>query len=295
MTTILESLSNREISLLLWLAVMAIVFSFYPSIRNSVFQLLKLFLGSIIGVIFAAFAVYVAGIIYLLYKAGYWETALLKDTLFWFVSVATVLFFKINSAKNTSFFKDIFFESVKWTILFEFIINFYDFKLWVEIVLTPILLVILLTQAYSEQQAEKNPEYKQTSNVLRNVSLLIFLGIIAYSFYKTVTEYSLLLTWDSLHSFLLPPIFTILIIPFLYMLAVYSSYEHLFVRIRFLFNDSVLKKRLKKEIIRNAGLNLDKISRIDKRFNKFEAYHSTDIAAYIMQLAQKQDLPNTPS
>ena len=64
---------------------------------------------------------------------------MLKDSIMWFFIFALVSIFTTitSSEKNSFFFKEIVLNSLKLIIVFEFIINFYTFPLWVELLFLP--------------------------------------------------------------------------------------------------------------------------------------------------------------
>jgi hypothetical protein len=54
-------------------------------------------------------------------------------------------------------------------------------------------------------------------------------------------------------------------LPYLYLLAVRSAYEQLYMRIRFLTKDKSVIDALKKRSFRKAGFNLEKIKKLEKQ------------------------------
>lgn len=171
---------------------------------------------------------------------------------------------------------------MKWVIAIEFIVNFYTFSLVKELLLVPIVIFLALLQGVS--QSDKR--FIQVSKFLENIFAFIGLGLIAFVVYMTFKNYQEIFIIDNLFSFLLPPLLTILLIPFLYLLAIYINYEDLFVRVNFMTNDRKKNKLLKKEILLNAKLNLSRLTTISKKLNKFDWNHSDNIRSYIQTLTQ---------
>ncbi len=200
--------------------------------------------------------------------------------MFWFFTVALVMFFKINKAKDTSHFREILKETFKWTIVIEFILNVFTFSIWAELILLPVLTVLGLSQAY----AQTDKKYDQVKNVLFNVLAVIGWTLVAIALYRTVQMYADFFSTKSLYVFLLPLILTLSLLPFLYFLSVYINYELLFIRVNFVTDDLERKKKLKREIIHFANLNLNRISTITKKLNKFDVYHSKDLKSYVRSL-----------
>lgn len=282
---ITDIFSTRELSLLIWLLVGLTVMMFGKDIRNSLGGIIKLLFGKQIGTTLLMLTVYVSATLLLLKNLGIWDFTLLKDTVFWYVSVALVLFFSINKAKDTHFFKDIVKESFKWTIALEFFVNFYTFSLLTELILMPVILFLSMTFAYS--QTDK--KYEQVNKLLTNIFAIIGLTFLAYVTYKTFYNYQDFFTIHTLFSFLLPPILTVLLIPFLYLLALYMNYEALFIRVDFITNDNDKKQSLKREIFLLANLNLNRLTTIGKKLNKHDFYHSDNLRTYLRTLTKENE------
>jgi hypothetical protein len=283
MKLITDIFSTRELSLLIWLLLGLTAMMFGKDMRKSLGGIFKLLFGKQIGTILLILTVYVFATLFLLNKVGTWDFTLLKDTIFWFVSVALVLFFSINKAKDTHFFKDIVKESFKWTIALEFFVNFYTFSLLTELILMPTTFFLAMTLAYS--QTDK--KHEQVSKLLTNILAIIGLTFFVYVTYKTFYNYQDFFTLHTLFSFLLPPILTVLLIPFLYLVSLYMNYEELFIRVDFMTNDSNKKKLLKREILLLANLNLNRLTSIRKKINKFDFYHSDNLKTYLRALTNE--------
>jgi len=272
--------STRELALVLWLFILICLSISNRNIRNSFLAFLShLFNFKIVSILFL-FIGYIFGMLIILSKFNLWYFALLKDTFFWFFSIAIALLFGIGKAGESGFFKRIFIESIKWTIVIEFIINFFTFNFWIEIFLVPLIFVLALTHAISET----NKKYLLVGNMIQNILGVIGLLFICYSFYKTISEYKDFFIIKNLLSFLLPPIMTLLIIPYLYFLALYMQYETFFVRTELFISDKKEKTRIKKEVIMSANFNLHHLNQICKKFNKSDLYQSADIGKYIKSL-----------
>ncbi len=281
-TDIQAVFNNREIALLFWIAliVLALILS---KLRKSLVPIFKILTGKMFLIIFSLIGAYLYGIILLLKNLEVWQISNLKDVLFWLFSVGLILVFKINEAKSNAYFKGIFLSAIKWTILLEFIVNLYSFSLFTEIIILPVLVFLAMTQAF----AEMDEKHKMVSKFLQNVIAIAGLSIFSYSLYKTIVNFDDVLTFQNLVSFLLPSTITVLFIPFVYFLALYSTYQSYFIHLDFMTvkNDKV--KETKKLILRIANINLDKLLRIKKNFEKKVFYDDTDLKVYVQEISKK--------
>jgi hypothetical protein len=278
-----EILSNREIALIFWIA--SIVFALLLSReRKSIVPIIEILTGKIFLIIFSLIGIYLLGIFALLSQFEFWQISNLKDVLFWFFSVGLILVFKINDAKSSAYFKEIFFSVIKWTIFLEFVINLYSFNLIVEIIILPVLAFSAMAQVIAKRDEKQKTVLKPLGNFLAFAGISIF----TYSLYKTILNINNLITLESLLTLLLPSTLTILFLPFVYFLALFSSYQSYFVH---LDNMTVKKdkvKRVKRLILWVANINLDKLQRIKKNFRKGVFYDDTDLTEYIHLISRKQ-------
>jgi len=274
--------NNREIALLFWIAliVLAVLLS---KLRKSLVPIFKILTGKMFLIIFSLIGAYLYGIILLLQNLEVWQSSNLKDVLFWLFSVGLILVFKINEAKSNAYFKGIFLSAIKWTILLEFIVNLYSFSLLTEIIILPVLVFLAMTQAV----AEMDEKHKMVSKYLQNVIAVAGLLIFSFSLYKTVINFDAVLTFQNLVVFLLPSTITILFIPFVYFLALYSTYESYFIHLDFMTVKKDKVKEVKKLILRIANINLDKLLRIKRNFEKRVFYDDTVLKDYVQEISKK--------
>lgn len=274
--------NNRELALLLWIAVIVLAL-LLTKVRKSLTPIIQILTKRLFLIIFSLIGAYLFGIILLFRNLEVWQNSNLKDVLFWLFSVGLILVFKINDAKSNAYFKGIFLSATKWTIVLEFVVNLYSFSLFTEIIILPVLVFLAMTQAV----AEMDEKHKVVSKFFQYVIAIAGLSIFTYSFYKTIVNFDDVLTFQNLVSSLLPSTITILFIPFLYFLALYSTYESYFIHLDFMTikNDKV--KVVKKLILRIANINLDKLLRIKKNFEKRVFYDDTDLNFYIHSISKK--------
>lgn len=287
MLDFLQVFSNRELSLIIWATIIIITFLFVKTVRTSFKSLLNAFFAKKIISSIVLLLVYSLFLIYILNWLTVWSNVFIKDFVFWFIAVAMVLFFKLNNVKDNEFFKKLFFESFKLTMIFEFIINFYNFSLLTELILLPIITMIGTLQSYAETFSYKNPDYLRTGKFLKSILVIIGIGFTFYSVYMTFVQYSQLLSLNNFKSFLLPPIFTLWIIPFLYLLILAMNYESLFLTVRYMTKDIASQRELRKQIFLNANFNFNKLMRIRANINSLEI--TSDISDFIKELSRKNN------
>ena len=87
--------NNREIALILWLAVIFLAV-LLAKLRKSLIPKVKILASKMFLIIFSLIGAYLFGIILLLKNLEVWQTSNLKDVLFWLFTVGLILVFKIQ-------------------------------------------------------------------------------------------------------------------------------------------------------------------------------------------------------
>ena len=151
----------------------------------------------------------------------------------------------------------------------------------------PILALIVATQAYSEFDKKNIQVTKLLTNIL-SIFGFVFLG---FSIYKTINVYETCFSINTLQIFALPIILTILFIPFIYFLCLYSAYESYFVRLDFMTVKKDEVKVTKKLIQRRANINLNRLNRIIENFDKRVFYDNTNLKEYIEEISEIKKQP----
>jgi len=259
MDKIFEVFSNREIALIIWIVLVLALCTFNKQVRNSLYALIKLFFTTPVLLIVNLLALdYTLFVIYLLQRTQFWDESLIKDTVFWTLGTGFVLIFNSINTRSLSHFKKVLLDVAKWSIILEFIANFYTFSFLSEIILLPVLVFTGLIQAHSELSSES----KKVKSFFKTINVFIGLSILSYITYKTFNQSEALLTIANLKSFLLPLLLTIMYLPFIYCLALYTQYESLFIRLPCLINDVKYRKSVKKQILLVANFDIDKLVKI---------------------------------
>jgi hypothetical protein len=125
----------------------------------------------------------------------------------------------------------------------------------------------------SENKNEYKPVNKLTSKLIGMVGLF-YLG---FSIYKLIFQNQNIFSNHNLNTLILPVLLSALSIPFFYFTALYSNYERLFIRVEFMNKDLKIKRKLKRQILWKAKLNLNKLIKLDNNLSGFDLYEITNI------------------
>ena len=238
----MDIFNNREWALIVWafaVVFFALVSPRMGQVRICSVNLLKALCTKVILRIFASMLVYITVIIYGLFRIGLWESHQLKNTVVWTASVAAVYLFRLESAKNEpSFFRNLIVDNLKLTAIIQFICGVYVFGFIFELIFLP-LLVILGGMLAVSQNDRKDPLVEKTLN-----SILVAFGIIliGYAIYMLLTHFEVFTTKQTMYDFFIPPLLTLLYLPYILIMMVFTTYELVCLKINLFIKDPIVRR-----------------------------------------------------
>jgi hypothetical protein len=268
-----EIFSNRELALLIWATFIIIFLLLKFSFGKSFVDVIRAFFAPKLSVAYFIMIIYTIIILYFLKIFGLWDFTLTKDVFLWFFTFAIVTFLKLNKASSNNFFIEILNETFKLTLILEFLSNFYTFSFWIEFFIFPFVLIITLLKTFSELDDKNNI----LTNFLSNIITIIGLFYFGFAIYKTFQDYQNFFSVHNLNSLILPVILSFLSIPLFYFLALYNTYEQLFLRLRIMNSDPQIQNKLKRQIIKKANFSLIKVNILRDKLINFDIHNVTDI------------------
>ena len=109
-------------------------------------------------------------------------------------------------------------------------------NLWLELAIVPVLAFLGRMLGV----AESDTKYKPVKPLLDGVFTIVGAILISWSLYQAVTHLDTFTTTNILKDFALPPLLSLAFIAFLYIMALFVTYEDLFSRLRFFIKDDKL-------------------------------------------------------
>lgn len=258
----MDIFSSRELSLLTWLLGLVIFCLVQTDIRKSLKGVVEAFCQKQILICLFLFALYVTSVCTLLSIIGLWGLGNLKTTVFWFVGAGLVALFDAQrAAEKEHFFRDALKDQLSVIILLEFIVNFYAFSYWVELLILPVTTFLYATTVYAEGKAE----YKPAHNFLSWILAIFGSYLLGHGLYMAIHNYSEIINQPQLIELVLLPLLSISILPFIYLLALFMTYEILFIRVNFWTKDEHLARLAKHRLIRVFNINLKQLIAFSKK------------------------------
>ncbi|MBZ9685902.1 hypothetical protein G9F72_006040 [Clostridium estertheticum] len=252
-------LSNRQLAILIWSIVAILILLREEKVKNSFFNVLKVFFSRKLLIIWLSAVGYNILIILLMRKLGLWNITHLKVTILWLLFVGFImLFFAIGDADDNRYFINIIIQNIKVTIVFQFIMNLHSFALLIELIIVPITVFVSMMIVIAEYRDKGG--YKKVATFSNAILIIIGLSMMWNSIAHIVSQFNEL-NFEKLFILMsMGSVLSILFIPFLICIAVLSAYEILFIRLSFKKTIAEeIRKRLYFKIILACGLNVSKI------------------------------------
>lgn len=267
--------SNREIGYLFW-TILIVLFLLSKKNGDNFGNVIKSFFSCKLFLLYNSLFLYTIMEVYVIYKIGFWNSSLIKDTSFWFITFSFLTLFKSINARNIRDFIPIINDIFKLTIFLEFITNFMSFNLIIEIIMLPLITFIGIAKFLSEKS-----ENKYSTTFLSNILSIIGLVYLSFSVFKTINEYSKFTTQDNLTTLVLPVFLSLLSLPFFYIVALYNEYEQIFMRVKFMTKDKKNQNKIKWQIFKKAKFNLNRIAFLRDKLINFDLFETNDIKIYL--------------
>ena len=253
MLNFINNLDNRETAIAVWLCIAIIWMIFKKEVRTSLLYVLKAFFLKQIIISILLMVLYIFIMVLFLSWVGIWNESQFKTTLIWSITVGLILLFRVNKiSEDKTFFANAIRENFKLTILIDFIINLHVLSFWIEFILLPIIVLIGGILAI----AETDEKYLIVKKLMNNISAFIGLSLLAYASWQVYIHFNQVTTFETLRSFILPILFSILYLPFIYLAIVYIAYENVFVRLQFVIKDRSLHKYVKYQLLYQFAFNI---------------------------------------
>src|SRR5690606_29830316 len=161
----MELFNTREIAVGMWLSTLLVLGLSKDKIRSAMFGVIGAFCQKKLLIVLTLMTGYIGLIVYGLAQLGLWDFSQTKNTLLWASTVAPVSLFRVPAmAEDEDYFKKALVDNFKVIAVFEFVVTFYTFPLWIELIVIPVSAFLVMVQAYSERKSE----YKVVTSIATN-------------------------------------------------------------------------------------------------------------------------------
>lgn len=260
----MEILTTREWATVIWAFILFVYAMVHRQIREAFWNVVKIFFGKKLRILWGIIFLYVLGITLIFYQLPFWDNAFIKDIIVWFVFLGLIYCMNaVSKEADEEYIRKVLKDNLKLTIVLEFIISTFTFNIWVELVIVPITIIIVIMNVI----AEREEEYEKVHKLLDMVLAVAGFWILYETIKIGIHEYKELDALNTFISFMIPIVYLILIIPLEYILELYSKYEVLFVRMSFKeAKDKKIQRRHRWLVIKVCKLSVHKVMLFQKKY-----------------------------
>ena len=206
---------------------------------------------------------YAAALLYLLTILNLWATHLVAETVFWFLFSGLVILYRgITRGAEADFFKKTVLSVFAIATLSEFVFNLRPLGLVSELVLVAGLFFLFTTITV----AEATNQDRHTVGFLRGFLAAVIVFLLVYTVAGMVSEPEIFLTYANLLEFLLPFLLTVGVLPYVYGVALSSTYGLLFMRLNWKLDDKAARRYAKWRALRAVNVRLSRTHRLASKF-----------------------------
>jgi hypothetical protein len=238
--------NNREWAILIWLGIFLAWALSRKDVRSNFGDLLRTTLSPTILVPLGGMLGYVALEVWLGHKASLWRSDLAKDSIVWLIVSASALFFKYNQASTQPhFFRRRVAAAFGIIVFLEFFTNLFVLNLIAELFLQPFLALLAMLTVVADKD-ERSRSVKKLADWLLAViglALLAFASRQMYANWGDIDKHATAL------QLVLPIWLTIGLLPFIYLLSLFSNYDSAFRHINHATRNGKARRRAKLALV----------------------------------------------
>jgi len=260
---------NRELAIVLWLAVAIAWLLAYRGSRNSAWGVIATAASPKLSLPLGVMAAYAGGVVVALWTVGAWTWDLFSatvfwffGTVFWFFGTALVLFVSLERAsRDPHFLRRTALRVLSLTVFVQFVVNLYAMNLVVELLLVPTSVLLGGMLALSQMR----PALKSVRGCVEGAIATLGVILLLYSIGHVVQDPGSAFTMANGRELLVPVALTLSLVPLVYVLALCVSYGSLWSRLRWIVNDQPgVYRRARRRLLWCSKLSLRSVVRTSK-------------------------------
>jgi hypothetical protein len=266
MQTLTSIFNPRELAILTLVLAGVIVVLFFKQPRSILKDFLKLAFSLLKMRLYLVMLLYMAMCVYIFYRLDLWEPALLKDTIKWLLFAATVTFFHIKKFQEDKLeYIKVFKEVFTGSVLLEFFTDKFTLSYWAELLLLPSITFIVLMRTLTE----KEKKFQSVDKVFQRLLMVVGLLFLGHLVLHGIEDFHSWFNEESLKEFLLPVMLSVLLMPYIFALSVYMTYETQFISLSYKLRAPALLPYAKRKAFRSFFWDFRGMERWVRRI-KFE-------------------------
>lgn len=263
----MDIFSTRELATAFWVGAiliavgMAIVTN--KKIRQGFIGVLKCFFNRKLRKLWEIYFLYIGIITLMFSRFPIWKNIYLKDIILWTLfSGLTICMNAVAGEADEKYISKVLKDNIRFTVVTEFLLSTFTFSFWVELIIIPITIVIVLFDTVAEHKSDAIAVHKLLQDVMAFAGLCVILQTVRVG----ILEYRELNVINTLVSFFIPIVYLLLVTPLEYAFELYSKYEMLFIQMHFKEpSDKMVRRKRHLKVIKVCGLSVKRIMLFQKQ------------------------------
>lgn len=226
-------MDNRELATLILLGLTvfgaAVLVARKPDLRASLRDVGASMIAPVILIPFVLLAAWILGLIVAANSLGLWDDGLILSAVFWSGATGVVLLFQVGTRRGDEpFLRPALHRALAVGVFLEIAVSFFVFDLWLELLLAPVATVLLLLSFV----VGRDPKSARVKNLIDGLLGLVGVGMAlawVIQFISGLDRFD----WEHAGRQLGMPVWlTLGLLPYLYLVALWSGYDHAFNRMK---------------------------------------------------------------
>ena len=220
--------NNREWALLIVVGALFIFALLIKPARQAIAEVARHFLSWKILVPFLGLGAWTALLARLGSKVVVWDGDLTVDTIIFFFTAAVGLFFKMGEASShPNFFRRRLIKVLSVSIVLEVLLDLFVLSIPAEVTLQVVLGLVAMLAVVAQQDPDHRPVHKLLNGILGIAGL----ALLALPIVQLTANWSETNKGNLLQEIALPVWMTAGLLPYVYLLGLWSTYELAFLRL----------------------------------------------------------------
>lgn len=287
-------LSNREIATLIYLGLLLAAVLLWKKARPLALDVVRAFFVPKLTQVWLLMSLYVAACVWLLAWLNLWEWPNLKSTLLWWLTVGFTSVFEAQRLKDKPhMLRKLVRDAFTLSAVVLFIAELVSFPLWVELLMLPSLVFLTLLIAVGEHQTDK-PGVPRALKLLRGLQMLAGLTILSFSYWLVASSVTEFWSLNTLREFGLPLLLWLMFVPFIFLLAVYMTYEEAFIHLRTRPKQTSIVRYARWRALFAFGWNIDGVKRLARDIRGRDIAEKQSIKEAIREIKRLLKIEKNP-
>ncbi|WP_293340504.1 hypothetical protein [Parvibaculum sp.] len=287
-------LSNREIATLIYLSLLLASVLLWKEVRPLAFNVVRAFFMPQLALLWLLMSFYVAVCVLLLAEVNLWEWPNLKSTLLWWVTIGFTSVFEAQQLKDKPHaLRKLVRDAFTLSAIIFFIAELVSFPLWVELLMLPALVLLTLFIAVGERQTD-HPGAARVLSLLYWLQFLLGLIILGFSYWLVAANVTKFWSLNTLREFGLPLLLWLMFIPFIFLLAVYMTYEEAFNYLRTRPKHASVARYARWRALFAFGWNIEGVKRLSRDARKRDITDKQGIKEAIGEIKRLYKVEENP-